>query len=295
MGSRALRTSMNRHMFLLFSFGAILIFFGGLKELFSESMKNELYSHIILVPLVSGYLMYSRRSVIFSEISYSFWGIPLVAAGLVLLLMWKSWGDVLDANDYYSLIAFSAVIFWVGGLIVLFGMKTFKAAVFPLIFLFFMVPIPTVLVDGVIAVLQKGSAEVANAMFSLTGVPFVREGYLFHFPALSVEVAEQCSGVRSSLALFITSVLAGQIFLKTRWKKLILSLSIFPITVFKNGLRIVTLSLLGAYVDPAFLSSSLHRRGGIPFFILALLFWMPILWLLRKSETGRSSDVEIRR
>jgi hypothetical protein len=46
----------------------------------------------------------------------------------------------------------------------------------------------------------------------------------------------------------------------------------------------VTLSLIGVYVDPAILSSDLHRRGGIPFFFLALAFMTPILWILRKSE-----------
>ncbi|MBM4308657.1 MAG: hypothetical protein FJ123_18170, partial [Deltaproteobacteria bacterium] len=56
------------------------------------------------------------------------------------------------------------------------------------------------------------------------------------------------------------------------------------ITIFKNGLRIVSLTLLGVYVDPAILSSDLHRRGGIPFFIVALVVMAPVLLFLIKTE-----------
>lgn len=118
----------------------------------------------------------------------------------------------------------------------------------------------------------------------VTGIPFFREGSTFHLTKFSVEVAEECSGIRSSIALFITSILAGQLFLNSTSRKIILILSVFPITIVKNGLRIVTLSLLGNYVDIRILSSALHKQGGIPFFILALAFSGTIFWFLRKSE-----------
>ena len=53
----------------------------------------------------------------------------------------------------------------------------------------------------------------------------------------------------------------------------------------KNSIRIVTLTLLGAYVDKTFIGYSiLHKKGGILFFILALLLLAPFLSLLRKGE-----------
>ena len=138
--------------------------------------------------------------------------------------------------------------------------------------------------EKIIHLLQIGSAEAAYGFFKLSGVPVLREGFIFNLPGMSIEVAKQCSGIRSSIALFITSIIAGQLFLQTGWKKAVLALSIFPITIFKNGLRIVTLSLLGTYVDPRILSSELHKSGGIPFFFVALALLTPILWGLRKTE-----------
>jgi exosortase/archaeosortase family protein len=102
---------------------------------------------------------------------------------------------------------------------------------------------------------------------------------------MSIEVAKECSGIRSSLGLFITSILGCHLFLRTRWKKFILLLSVFPITVLKNGIRIVTLSSLAIYVDEKFITQSfLHRSGGFIFYIPALFLLGLILWWLRKSE-----------
>ena len=125
---------------------------------------------------------------------------------------------------------------------------------------------------------------MAFGVFKLTGVPIFREGFAFYLPNLSLEVASVCSGIRSSIALFITSILAGHLFLDKTWSKVLLVISIYPITIFKNGLRIVVLGLLSSYVDRRFLSGWLHTSGGIPFFVLALGFLGSVLWGLRKIE-----------
>jgi exosortase len=198
-------------------------------------------------------------------------------------------GFQLNQNDFTSIIAIAAVVFINGAFILVYGIQAFKAAIFPLLFLIFMIPVPTYLMDCIIHFLQVGSAEFANLLFLATGIPFLREGFVFHLSGQSIEVAKQCSGIRSGLALFITALLAGHLFLKTWWKKIILAICVIPIAMFKNGIRIVTLTLLGTYVDPRILGSNLHREGGIPFFILALLFMAPVLYFLRKSEKGLDS------
>ena len=86
------------------------------------------------------------------------------------------------------------------------------------------------------------------------------------------------------MALFITSILAGHFFLDRFWKKTVLAVVVFPVTVFKNGVRIITLSPLGAYVDPRFLTGGfLHKSGGFLFFIPALGLLGLALWALRRQ------------
>ena len=107
---------------------------------------------------------------------------------------------------------------------------------------------------------------------------------MFSLSNLSVEVAEQCSGIRSSIALFLASLMAGHMFLKKKRMKIILALIVIPICIIRNGSRIVFLSLLGNYVNQEILASDLHRKGGIPLFIISFIFLIAICWVMRKSE-----------
>ncbi len=272
-------------LFLFFSILTFIVFFEPLRILFAQSFHDEIYDYIIVIPLVSVYFFYLKRKEIFSNKEYSFQaGFGIIILGIILYLIGMSQESRLNQNDDLSIITLSTVITWIGGFVFFYGLEVLKKTIFPLMFLFFIVPIPTFLMEKVISILQEGSAEAAFILFKLSGVPVLREGFIFHLPGLSIEVAEQCSGIHSGIALFITSIIAGKLFLVTGWRKGILILSVFPITIMKNGLRIVTLSLLGNYVDERVLSSPLHREGGIPFFLLAVSFLLTVLWLLRRSE-----------
>jgi exosortase len=271
-------------VFLLFTALALIMAYTPIKALYSSN-KSEYYSHIALIPLVTIYLVYIKRKEIFAKVNYLFvLGIPVLLLGVALFLCGILWGAPLDKNNYASLIAFSIFIFINGAFILLYGMQAYRTALFPLLFLIFTVPIPTALMNNIIYFLQVGSAEFTNLLFLASGVPFIRDGFVFHLPNVSIEVAEQCSGIRSGMAIFIVAILAGYMFLKSHWKIIFLVICAVLIAMFKNGIRILTLSLLGSYVDPRILESDLHREGGIPFFVLALLFLAPILFFLRRSE-----------
>ena len=280
-------------LFLLFVGLSILLFFAPLKLLVESSLGNELYSHIILIPFVSIYLIYTGRREIFREsVASVIPGSVLIVAGVVFSLAGRGFGTDLDQNDFLSLMTFAAVLCWIGGFILFYGRESSRLASFPLLFLLFIVPVPGFLMERIILLLQTFSAEVSYWLFKLTGVPIFREGFTFHLAGLSVEVAKQCGGIRSSLVLFIVSILAGHLFLTSWRRKVILSLCILPITIVKNAIRIVTLTLLAVYVDPRILDSTFHRRGGIPFFIVALFLLGVVLWFLRWSESGGALKIQ---
>jgi len=63
------------------------------------------------------------------------------------------------------------------------------------------------------------------------------------------------------------------------------------LAILKNGVRIVGLAVLANYVDPSFITDSvLHRRGGIPLFVLSLSVLVSVVWLLRKLERRSGYD-----
>jgi exosortase len=178
-----------------------------------------------------------------------------------------------------------AVAWVIGSFLAAYGGQTFRRARFALLFLMFAVPLPMFLLNAVISVLQSASAEAADVIFKLTGAAYHRNGMVFELPNVAVQVAEQCSGIRSSLSLFILSIITGHLFLSTFSRRLILAFAIFPITVAKNAFRIVTVTLLANYVDMRFLSNHwIHSSGGIPFFAVALALFIPLVWVLRRTE-----------
>jgi exosortase len=273
-------------IFLAFVAVAGVMFYGPFREVMRVALRSDYYSHIVLIPFVSAYLLFVRRREIFADIGYAFVpGAAVAGVGVLLYGIARMVPLGLNKNDFSALVTLAALFFVVGAFVLLFGLQAFRAARFALLFLLFMVPVPTALMDGTIRFLQVGTTEFVALLFAIAPVPVLREGFVFHLPNISIEVAPQCSGIRSSMALVITSVLAGPMFLKKGWNKALLVLAVIPVTMFKNGIRIITLSLLAVYVDTRILTNStLHTDGGILFFVLALLLMAPILFVLRRGE-----------
>jgi exosortase len=263
-------------------------FWAPLSTLIRLSFQREEYSHILLLPLVSASLFFLERRRIFSHVETR-WaaGSGLLVAGVLFYWFGRNLAAAASQNDQLAIAIFSVVIIWVGCFVLCYGLRAFRAGLFPLLFLFWMVPIPDFLLDRIIVWLQVASAEVSYAVFLLVGVPIFRTGFVFELPGVSIEVARECSGIRSSLAMLITSLLAGHLFLRSGWTKAVLALATLPLLVVKNGIRIVSLTLLSIYVDPGFLTGRLHRSGGFLFFLIALMLLALALRLLQKSEKPR--------
>src|SRR5262245_42643151 len=215
-------TLSRRHViFILFSLCLCLLMAGTIREVigFSLDLSNKHASQILLVPLISAALIWWNRKVVFQTPQWSVpFAMPVLFLGGMLLVAGKIVGPRLGENDYLTA-ASSLVVLWLGGFLLCYGPASFKAAVFPLLFMFFAVPIPTAVLDGVIAVLQRRSAEVAFVLLRLTGTPVFHDGVILTLPGLIVEVEPQCSGIRSGITLFIVSLLAGHLLLSSWCKR----------------------------------------------------------------------------
>jgi exosortase len=276
-------TPRNRY-FVLMVLGSIAVFWRSLVFLFSNALSNDEYSHTLLIlPLVIA-LLYFERSEVFRRTQYS------LLAGFLLLLfvgtfVWLvRYPLSLTPNDTLSLqVAFFAS--WlVLAFVFCFGTDASRAAAFPLIFLFLIIPIPGVVLERITWLLQECSTDLTYLLMKAANIPVVRREFILSLPGIDIEVARECSGIRSSIVLLIVSLVLGHLFLRPGWRQIVLSLLVFPIAVVKNSLRIFTLSVLGVYVDPSFLSGNLHRYGGILFFSIALGIVMSVARWLKNSE-----------
>jgi len=281
----------SRTLFAL-GFGVLfaILYFVPIKELvlFVLHPENRRYnSHIVFIPAVSGYLLYGERKRIFEKGMFSpIVGVPLLLCGLILYFLGGRESIVSGQTNRISLQMVSAVLLTVGGFIAIYGVEAFRYARFPILFLLFVVPMPTGMMQGTLHILQVCSTEVSYLLFKLSGVPIFREGFVFTLPGISIEIAKACSGMRATITLFIITVLAGHLFLHSMKRKVALALSTFPITIFGNSVRIFGLTMLSLYVDRAYIDgeSLAHLRGGWLFFLFDLAISAGVVAVLKRGD-----------
>ena len=274
-------------IYLVILCGAFALY---LRELTAFAAHNQVHSYILLIPLVTAYLIYIRWKHLSRELSSS-WGYALLsaAAGIGALLASQYFID-LGQNDYVTLIALSFFCFVIAGIFLFLGNKWARSAMFPLFFLAFMIPLPEAAVDLLENASKQASAEVANWLFLISGTPFLRNGTLFQLPGITITVAKECSGIRSSLVLVITSLLAANMFLHTTWRRALLVCAVIPLGLLRNGFRVLVISLLCVHIGPDMINSVIHRRGGPVFFALSLVPLFAMLWLFRRQELKRQDE-----
>jgi exosortase len=251
-----------------------------LKSLAVFCWHSDLYSFSAAVPFISAVLVYLERKRIFAHVQYDL----AVGSVIAVLALGMRLASATHPSLALSLPVLSFIFLWVGIFVACFGTKALQAAAFQLSLLLFIVPLPAVLLDKAIFILRSCSTEAAVLIFRLGGIPFFQNEFRFSLPGVDIEVAEQCSGIRSGLSFFVTSLLVGHLFLRSSWSKLALVIAAFPITVFKNGMRIVTIYELSIRPSMVNVVTWVHHNGGILFSLVGLIFLGLAVVGLRKWE-----------
>ena len=267
----------------------LLAFAWPLYRLTRFALGSDLCSYILLVPLIGLGMVWLKRPFPASP------GTPnrrlavvLLAAGAVAsvasgLAAFSDAGGPPSNSLVLAVLAFCLLFAGLGGWFL--GRRTLRAIAFPLGFLIFLVPPPVGLARALETFLQRTSAVVAYAFFDWTDMPVLRRGALgFQLPGMNLEVAPQCSGLHSSLALFIVSLPAGYLFLRSPWRRAALSLATIPLGIVRNGFRIFTIGELCVRIGPQMINSYIHRTGGWIFFLLSLGPLFVLLLLLMYAE-----------
>jgi exosortase C (VPDSG-CTERM-specific) len=271
--------------FIAFAILLTTLFIKPLFSLMTHAAHSELDSYIVLVPFISAYLIYTRRKQIPKEYDFSPWTIVPLLAGLAALttaLTVHRAGGSLSDHDYVSLMALSFVCLLTTGGFLFLGRKWMVSSAFPFFFLIFTVPMPDAMTDALETASKLASAEAANLFFNITGTPVLRDGTVFQLPNIAIEVAQECSGIRSSWVLFITSLLAANLFLNSTWRRAVLIAFVIPLGIVRNGLRVFVIGMLCVHFGPHMIHSVIHRRGGPIFFALSLIpLFLLLLWFRR--------------
>jgi exosortase C (VPDSG-CTERM-specific) len=253
------------------------------------SLRDSFYSYIVLIPAVSVYLAWLNRQQLRKD-AYApasrAW-LALLLPGLALLAWYFAAANPRWEMTQVNRLAAGAfgflLCFWAASAQFL-GRNALRTLAFPLAFLVFITPLPSPLAHGIESLLQHGSADAAHAILKLSGTPLLREGTLFVLPGIHLEVAPECSGIRSTLVLFMASLVGGHMFFRRGSSRAILVLAVIPLGILRNAIRIFTIAQLCIHIGPHMVDSPIHRRGGPIFFLASLVPFLILVWYLRRRE-----------
>lgn len=274
---------------------------GSLVALGRYALHKELASHILLIPLVSIYLATLKRDALPRDRRGSVAG--AVGGALILALAAAAlfFGPALTGvaawshNDAMAQAAACYVLMLAAGGFVLLGVSWMRLLAFPFAFLVFMVPLPDIAVQHFEDMLMRASAGLTHVLFQWTGTPVLRNGQVMELPGMTLEVARNCSGIRSTLVLFITSLIASYLFLSSSWHRGLLVAMVIPLGIFRNAIRVLVIGLLCVHIGPHMIDHWIHHKGGPLFFAVSLApLLLAAAWFRHRETRARMHDKNAR-
>jgi len=278
--------------FIYIWFGLILICLGVLyaaviKFLVDDWINLPDFSHGFLIPIISLYIVYEKRREWSKVIFEGQWsGLFWICLGVLLLLV----GNL--ATEYF--IMRLSLLLVLGGIILfLAGMGPLKILLFPLGYLIFMIPIPSIFLDRVTFPLQLFASKISADALHLAGIPALREGNIIQLANTSLEVAEACSGIRSLISLLALSVAFAYFSQKTFLKRLFLVLTTFPIAILANVARVSGTGFLAYFYGDSVAQGFFHSFSGWLLFVVAFFCLFGVSVFLSKFKDERSPSKSI--
>jgi exosortase len=235
-----------------------------LTHLLGQWWHDPNFSHGFFVPAFSGFVVWQGRQRL-AQVSLkpSWSGLGILALALAVLVIGQMGAELF-------LTRFSLLLL-LSGLIVLFlGWKYLHALVFPMAFLVLMIPIPTIVFNQITFPLQLLASRISAGVLPWFGVPVLQEGNVIVLPAMALEVAEACSGIRSLMSLATLAIMYGYLMDRHVSVRVLLAVASVPIAVLANGSRIVGTGLLVQYWDPDKAEGFFHAFSGWLIFVISL-------------------------
>ena len=250
--------------------------------LVKQWMADPNYRHGILIPIISAYLVYSKRGAIASakwkDAKLS--GIAMLTIASVLLI-----GGTAASELFTSRLS---IPFMLLGLSLLLKGKEFtRLLLFPLVFLFFMIPLPYIIYYKLTFPLQLMSAKLSAGLLHTINVSVIRKGNVLILPNYTLEVVAACSGLRSLMTMITLALIMAAFMEISLTGKAILVAMAVPSAVFANVIRLVVTALGAVFVGPEFAEGTMHEISGLIVFSFGLLFLIVTALIVRWIERNK--------
>ena len=235
------------------------------------------FSHGFLVPFFSIFLIWDKRKTLQAiPVRQSWAGVPLIVLALFIFFVGVYGAELFSSR--FSFILLTCGLIWT-----FLGRRMLRELLFPIAVLVLAIPLPAILFNRITFPLQLLASQLASNILPMLGVPVLREGNVIELPAMRLEVAEACSGIRSLMSLFTLSVFYGYFTERTNTRRWLLALASIPIAVAANVVRIVGTGLCVQYWDPS-------KAVGFFSRVLGLAHVSGLAWVSLSGAYGDEAD-----
>ena len=242
-----------------------ILYYSVFQSLVYDWTNDPDFSHGFLIPFISLYLVWQRADELENlEVSPSNFGILVILSGLFLLII----GNL--AAEYFTQ-RFSFLILLSGIILLLLGRQHLKLLAFPIVFLIFMIPIPSILLLKLTFPMQLFAAKVATVTLQLLDIPVLREGNVIHLVENTLEVERACSGIRSLISLLAIGTVLAYFITKVTWQRAVVILSCFPIAIATNAFRVTMTGVLANYYGMKAAEGFFHGFSGMVLYFAGLI------------------------
>ncbi|MGV8989869.1 MAG: exosortase A [Thiobacillus sp.] len=243
--------------------------------------RSETFAHGYLIFPITIWLIWRKR--------HTLANIPPHPDLRGLVLMGLAGAGWLLANagsvnvvEQYAFITLLIAAVWT-----LLGLPFFRAVFFPLMFLFFAVPVGEFLIEPLMGV----TADFTVALLQATGIPVFREGTFFSIPSGDWSVVEGCSGLRYLIASVTLGVLYAYLTYRSWKRRLLFSIAAIIVPILANSGRAYMIVMIAHLSDMKLALGIDHYIYGWVFFglVMMLLFWIGGFW--REDDLPEPADL----
>lgn len=232
--------------------------------------RSETFAHGYLIVPISIWLIWRKRGEL-AQIRPR----PDLRGLLLLAAAGAGW-LLADAGSVSVVAQYAFIAMLIAAVWILLGEAFVRAAFFPLMFLFFAVPMGEFLIQPLMGV----TADFTVSMLQATGIPVYREGTFFSIPSGDWSVVEGCSGLRYLIASVTLGVLYAYLTYRSWRRRLLFSVAAMIVPVFANSGRAYMIVMIAHLSDMKLALGVDHYIYGWVFFgiVMLLLFWIGSFW-----------------
>lgn len=247
----------------LLAAGVLWLYVDVVASLVRQWASDDNYSHGFLIVPIALYCAWERRAILRRlERRPHAAGLIVILLSLMVFAM-----GVFAAELFLTRISLIGVI--VGALLFVWGTGHVRALAFPLALLPLMVPLPAIVFNQIALPLQLFASRVGEATIAAFGIPVLRDGNILELPAMTLAVAEACSGIRSLISLVTLAIVLAYFAGRGTWRRAVVVVSAVPIAIAANALRVAGTGLMAHWIGRGAAEGFFHGFSGWLLFVTA--------------------------